>query len=296
MIIDRLSELDASWEASPWYAKFAAYITAFALLSVATALFGDIVLTVAIWTLLIGLAFFVSWIFVELFLNQRRPSLEVGMARHQGPLPELSPAKEVRVRQLVATMMKHKLFRPDTPDPALLYAGIADNETRVTPDAIFSAIGEVDYYHPGTDPDRWCENLVFHEFHVEQFRDVVAEQVADFARLTGDLLITERIKITQRGDPSDRCRLLIQVSYFDGHEHVMFEYAGDTKYLSTAVHLHFAGRVAALQAGKRLAWFWVDQGVYSSLVEEGAVESLNTECKIGSRSPLRWQWIDETAQ
>jgi hypothetical protein len=58
--------------------------------------------------------------------------------------------------------------------------------------------------------------------------------------------------------------------------------------VSTVVHVAVAR--AAHAQGRRLAWLWVDQGVWITALRGGTtVEALNAELD-GSE---RWEWVDE---
>lgn len=104
---------------------------------------------------------------------------------HVGPLPELSPARKSGVRRIVTALGAHGVFAPDVPDPALLYAGVADADDSVSIELVIAAACEVDYYHPGTDPARFLGNLVMLDTKAGQDPDYLRQQVADLARIAG---------------------------------------------------------------------------------------------------------------
>lgn len=215
------------------------------------------------------------------------PALSV---HHKGPLPELSARKQAEVRRIVRAMAAHGLFAPDVPDPALLYAGVAEQDFSVQPDSILEALGEVDYYHPGTDPERWMANLVMHGSHAEQ--DEV-QQITDIARLAGEA-IDVRDVVVQRGELAGTSRATqVDVTMTVDGEAVALSWRGDVKYLSTHIHHALATRLRAGPSGKRLAWLWTDQGALMSLLDDGAVEALNSALKLGPRSRCAWSWMDE---
>ena len=65
---------------------------------------------------------------------------------------------------------------------------------------------------------------------------------------------------------------------------------GRAKYLSTVLHVAVAR--AAHAQGRRLAWLWVDQGVWITALRGGTtVEALNAELAGGEP----WEWVDEQA-
>lgn len=208
---------------------------------------------------------------------------------HSGPLPQLSPRRQGDVRRIVRVMAAHGLFVPDVPDPALLFSPIAERDEAVKPDILLDALGEAGYYHPGTDTGRWMGNLVMHASHGEQDE---AQQIADIARLAGDALDVREVAV-RRG--AGRIAPL-EVAMTVNGEAVTLAYSGHAKYLSTHIHHALAVRLRAGGSGKRLAALWVaDQGVWLSLLADGAVEALNTELKLGPRASCAWSWVDEEA-
>ena len=209
---------------------------------------------------------------------------------HQGPLPELSPRKQGEVRRIVRVMAEHGLFVPEVPDAALLFAGVAEQDFSVKPDSVIYALAEVDYYHPGTDAERWMANLVLHSSKGEQDEAV---HITDLARLTANLLDVRDISV-RRGATSGHGRAVpIDIAMTVNGEAVALSYMGDAKYLSTHIHHALATRLRDGASGKRLAWLWDEQGAWISLVDDGAVEALNAALKLGDRSRCAWAWMDE---
>ena len=217
-----------------------------------------------------------------------KPRLPV---EHQGPMPELSPRKQAEVRRIVRAMAAHGLFAPDVPDPALLFAGVAEQDFSVQPDSILAALGEADYYHPGTDPERWMANLVMHDSHAEQ--DPGA-QIRDIARLAGDALVVSDVTVTQAPISGNPRRVQVDVAMTVNAAPVSLSYVGDVKYLSTPIHHALAQAVRVGDSGKRLAWLWTDQGAWISLVDNAVAEALNAALKLTARSRCMWSWVDET--
>lgn len=208
---------------------------------------------------------------------------------HSGPLPQLSPRRQGDVRRIVRVMAAHGLFVPEVPDPALLFAPVAERDEPVKPDILLDALGEVDFYHPGTDADRWTGNLVMHASHGEQDE---AQQIADIARLAGGALDVRDVTVRRGGQ-----RIApVEVAMTVNGEAVTLSYTAHAKYLSTHIHHALALRLRAGGSGKRLAALWVaDQGVWLSLLADGAVEALNGELKLGPRASCAWSWVDEEA-
>lgn len=211
--------------------------------------------------------------------------------QHNGPLPELSPHKQAQVRRIVRAMAAHGLFAPEVPDPALLFAGVAEQDFPVQPDSILSALGEVDYYHPGTNPEHWMANLVMHDSHAEQDPEA---QIADIARLMGDALVVSDVAVKQAAISGNPRRMQVDVAMTVNAAPVSLSYVGDVKYLSTPVHHALALAVRDGGSGKRLAWLWTDQGAWISLVDDAVVEALNAALKLTARSRCIWSWVDET--
>lgn len=213
-----------------------------------------------------------------------------GSFNHTGPLPELSPARQARVRRAVEMLTQANVFQPDALDPAMLYAGIAESEAPVRPDTIFAALAEADYYHPGFDRAACMANLVLHETQVEQTEAYLSQQVADFARLSGGALAITDVAVAQsrRSDGAVDTRIAMTVN----GEDVALAYSGAEKALSTVLHHDLATRMRAPGNGQRFAWLWDDAGPWISCLPDGAVEELNAAFRLGGTSPWRWIWID----
>ncbi|GAA4917895.1 hypothetical protein GCM10023204_25320 [Actinomycetospora succinea] len=166
------------------------------------------------------------------------------------------------------------------PDVDAIAEAVADAGEPPTAGSVLGAIGEAGFWHPGFDAEPHLANLAFHDGHVEQFVDTLREQVDDLARLVGDALAVrlEHVEITDDGRHHLRLRL--------GDDVADLDYAGHVKYLSTVLHVAVAR--AAYAAGTRLAWLWVDQGVYLAVPATGLAE-LNAVAP----DHERWSWVDE---
>lgn len=213
--------------------------------------------------------------------------------QHRGPLPELSAHRQREVRRQVRVMAAQGLFVPEVPDAALLFAGVAERDAPVKPDVILDAIGEVDYYHPGTDPTSWLGNLVMHDSKMEQDEEA---QIADIVRLAGGALDVRDV-VVRTSDVAGHPRVRqVDIGMTVNGEAMALGYIGHSKYLSTHIHHALAGRLREGGSGKRLAALWVaDQGAWLSVLADGAVAALNTELKLGARSDLAWSWVDDSA-
>jgi hypothetical protein len=234
-------------------------------------------------------AFLANMIGVVRGTGTAKPALRV---HHQGPLPVLSPRKQGEVRRMVRAMAEHGVFAPEVPDPALLFAGLAEVQGSLEPDSILDALEEVAYYHPDVDSQRWMANLVMHDSHAEQDP---AAQIADLARLAGDALDVRDMVVRQSAIGGSPRIMRVDVAMNIDGAPISLSYAGDAKYLSTHIHHAMAERVRKRGSGKRLAWLWTaEQGVWISLLDDDAVERLNAALKLGPRARCEWSWVEET--
>lgn len=112
------------------------------------------------------------------------------------PSPELPPSTQVKVHKVVGVMSANGLFKPEAPDPALLFDGLADNELSARPDDILSAMEEVQHYHPDAKPEAWMANLVLEHVHAEQFEAALQHQVNDIVRLGEGALQMQDLRIS----------------------------------------------------------------------------------------------------
>jgi hypothetical protein len=220
----------------------------------------------------------------------KRRSPSSAPIHHKGPLPELSPSRQADVRRVVRVMAEHGVFAPEAPDPALLYAGVADIDESVKPDTILSILDEVSYYHPDADPAAWTPNLAMHDSKAEQDE---AAQIADLVRLAGGGLAVSDIRI-EHGAEVER-RIPVTIAMTVNGEAVTLGYAGNVKYLSTHIHHALAARLDAANTGRRFAWLWTDQGAWISALPAGAVEAMNAALKLKPQSRCCWEWVSNAA-
>ena len=148
----------------------------------------------------------------------------------------------------------------------------------VTAGTVLGAFLEADHRHPGFDAAAHGEHLAFHDGHVEQFAESLREQVDDLARVAGVTVHLDRLEITDDWRHHVRLRL-------GGDTHDL-EYRGHPKYLSTVLHV-----TVARAARPRLAWLWVDQGVWITALRGTTVDELNAQ--LGAPDHERWTWVDE---
>jgi hypothetical protein len=209
---------------------------------------------------------------------------------HTGPLPALSAARQADVRRVVAAMAAHGIFVPEVPDPALLFAGVAAANETVKPDTIIEALGEVDYYYPGTDPARFGANFVLIDSKTEQDPDYLREQIVALARIAGDGLVVGDIDIDAPWPKAGR-QMPVDIGLtINGAPH-RIAYDGDIKYMSTHIPVALARALDAAQTDKRLAWLSTDMGFWVSALPIGGVETLNAALKLGPRARCQWDWV-----
>ncbi|MEJ2860751.1 hypothetical protein [Actinomycetospora flava] len=195
-------------------------------------------------------------------------------------VPELSPEGRTETERLLRVLARAGVLPPTVPDVDAIAEAVADAGEPPTAGSVLGAIGEAGFWHPGFDAGPHLANLAFHDGHAEQFADTLREQVDDLARLVGDALTVrlEHVEITDDWRHHLRLRL--------GDDVADLDYAGHVKYLSTVLHVAVAR--AARAAGARLAWLWVDQGVYIA-VPAGGLAELNAVAP----EHERWSWVDE---
>lgn len=192
--------------------------------------------------------------------------------------PELSESGRAELARIVGVLADAGILAPTAPDPDDLAEATADAGEPVTAGTVLGAVQEADFWHPGFDADAHLANLAFHDGHVEQFADTLTEQVDDLARLTGEAVRLERVEVSDVGE--HRLRLHLADGTHD------LAYRGHVKYLSTVLHV-----TIARAAGVRLAWLWVDQGVWITALRGTTVEALNA--RLDPPEHEGWSWVDE---
>ncbi len=206
--------------------------------------------------------------------------------------PILSPKRQARVRRIVKIMTKHGIFAPDSPDPNLLFAGVADEGGPIGYDSILSAMAEVSYYHPDCAPDRWMANIVFLGAQVEQTAEYIQDQIQQIGAISNGVLKVTDIHVSAPF-PKIGNSVPTDIHFTVNGEAASLNYNGAVKYLSTYVPHALAIRFSAQSAGYRLAWLWTDTGPFVTALRDDAVEALNSGLKLGARAPNRWEWIDQ---
>lgn len=221
---------------------------------------------------------------------RRRPA--TGRRVRKGPLPVLPPATQAQVREVVAVMAKHGLFKPEVPDPALLFAGLAENGGQARPDDILSAMEAVQSYHPESRSEAWTANLHLEYAHGEQDEE---EQLEAFVALTDGALTVQDVRIQHRPLPGEPGRCQVRIRMKLQGQPVDLSYPGHQKYFSTHLPHALATHLAALGTGKRLACLTMGEQYAYSVLADGAVEALNQALHLGPDGPCVWVWADEQA-
>jgi len=210
---------------------------------------------------------------------------------HNGPLPELSASRQADVRRVVRVMTEQGVFAPEVPDAALFYPGVAEMDESVKPDTILAALGELDYYHPGTDPARFMANLVMLDSKTEQEPAYLREQVEALARIA-DLPIAD-LTIDADWPPHDG-PVPVRIALQAGGAPLAIAYAGAVKYASSHIAHAIDARAGAVATGRRLAWLWTDQGAWIAGLPAGTVEAMNAALKLKPQGRCHWEWISDS--
>lgn len=209
---------------------------------------------------------------------------------HVGPLPALNAARKTVVNRIIAGLTDHGVLGPDRPDPALAYPGVADFDGVVTADIVLGALGEADYYFPGTDPSRFFHNLFFLDTKAEQHPDYLQSQVTELARI-GGLAIAD-IVIDAPWPPQGRTMPVTVSMQADGVP-LTISYLGDVKYHSTHIAVALARAIDAANKGRRLAAIGSDQGFWISAIDAHARDTLNAALKRTKRHEDYWDWVSD---
>ena len=204
--------------------------------------------------------------------------------------PPLSADGERELGRVVRVLADAGVFAPRVPDPADLRGPVADHGEPVTAAAVLAALHEADYYAPGFDASAYSAHLAFHDSHVEQFADVLQDQVDDLVRLSGGALADVAVAV-ELGGRAGSARVPTRIRLTVDGAGTVLAYDGAGKYLSTVVHVALAGILSARATGRRLAWLWNDQGVWLTALPDGAVDELNTA--LGPAAGEGWEWVDE---
>lgn len=220
-------------------------------------------------------------------------------AASPAPAPALSPEGQGRVAELVVVLGRAGVFAPEVPDPQVLEAAVASRGEPVTAQDLLLCLGEVGYGVPEADTSRYSANLAHHENQVEQWSDTLLEQVADLARLAGGTVAVEVLGVDQRlldvplGGVHTRLELAVGGPPPD---HVVLDYRGLAKYLSTVLHVELARALRRAGAPRRLAWLREDAILLTGLPPHTDLNRLNADLGLPPSEPLGWggwTWVDE---
>lgn len=210
---------------------------------------------------------------------------------HKGQLPELSASRQADVRRVVRVMAEQGVFAPETPDPALFYPGVAEMDESVKPDTILAALGELDYYHPGTDPAHFMANLVMLDSKTEQDPGYLREQVEALARIA-HLPIAD-LTVDADWPPHDG-PVPVRIALQAGGAPLAIAYAGAVKYASSHIAHAIDARAGEAGTGRRLGWLWTDQGAWIAGLPAGTVEAMNAALKLKPQGRCVWEWIGDS--
>ena len=236
-----------------------------------------------------------AFAFVDTIVALRNPVTSPSPKRlSAGDFPQLSPPRKAAVRKIVAVLAEQGVFAPGPPKPDHLFEAISDEDCRVTQEVVLGATAEAGYYHEDFDPDGCMGNLAFHDSKGEQYAETLEQQTGDLVRLANGALQVNDLAIAldlkgRRGTHSP-CTLTMVVN----GEPISISWLPDVKYLSTHIHVSLAKRLCALETGKRFAWLWSDQGVWISLIANGALDRLNAGPGNDKKRLGSWEWIDES--
>jgi hypothetical protein len=224
----------------------------------------------------------------------RRPEAKSPPIAPREPPPELSSARKTAVRKVVSVLAEQGVFAPDSPDPALFFPGVAEMDESAKPDTILAALGELDYYHPGTDPARFMANLAILDSKTEQEPAYLRGRIADLERLAGGALQIADLVIDADWPPAGRI-MSTHIAMTVNGAPLAIAYDGDAKYASTHIQHALSLRLDAAGAGHRFAWLWTDQGAWISALPDGAVEAMNGALKLTPQSRCCWAWVSDEA-
>jgi hypothetical protein len=205
--------------------------------------------------------------------------------------PEPTDAELAEVEAALAPLAAAGVFQPQVPDPALVFAGVADCGEPITPEAIFNALNEMHYYHPDADAADYMANLAFVDSKTEQSAELLSSYIADFDALTdGALAITVNAIDHPPFAEADSRDVIIDLVVSGAPLRV--QYRGGAKYLSTYLHVALAKAYQALGRGDAIATFWTDQGVWLTRLHDGAVATLNAALGLDDPdSPYQFGWL-----
>lgn len=217
----------------------------------------------------------------------RRRSAPVRALHHEGPLPELSANKQAQVRRMVKAMAAAGVFAPEVPDPAKLYAGMANYPYPASPVALLSALGEAEYYHPGFDPARYLGNLACHDSQVETPPERIEEMIRDMVRLSAGALVIEGLTVEQQDIEGSREVRSVATMTVNG-DPLTIDETHHYKYFPLTLHPVLAAR---MPPDRRFAALWSDGGTFLTVLAPGAVEAMNTAMKRDPAEQETWEWL-----
>ena len=194
-----------------------------------------------------------------------------------GPIPQLDAEGEAEVRRIVAALARAGLFAPEVPDAALAFPHVADGlehgADEIALEEVLHALSDPREWIADADPARWTARFVIHNTQVEQVPDYLVEQVHDLARISHGALKVEQVEVLEGQTGPDRSVPVTMRLLLNG-EPQQWHWQGHAKHLSTVLHGHMARALEQADSGRRLAFFYLDQGFIFACLQQAALEQL----------------------
>lgn len=194
-----------------------------------------------------------------------------------GPVPELDAEGQAEVRRIVEALAHAGMFAPQVPDAALAFPQIADSLEHgadgIALEDVLHALSDPREWFADADPALWSARFVVHNTQVEQEPAYLVEQVHDLARLSQGALLVEQVEVSEGEMGADRSIPVTMRLLLNG-EPQEWRWLGHAKYLSTVLHGHMARALDRADSGRRLAFFYLDQGFVFACLEESALGQL----------------------
>jgi hypothetical protein len=105
--------------------------------------------------LLCGAYAFEQAVALVLDIAKMRQKPSTARLQWQGPIPQLSKAKQAQVRRLHKVMAQAGVFAPEVPDPVMAFAAFAADKQPVDWVGVLQSLAEAPYYHPELDEADW---------------------------------------------------------------------------------------------------------------------------------------------
>jgi hypothetical protein len=210
--------------------------------------------------------------------SKSTPAPPEPQAAWAGPMPELDAAGQAEVRRMVAALTHAGLFAPQVPDAALAFPHVADGldngADEIALEEVLHALSDPrEWFGDAVDPAGWSARFVVHNTQVEQEPDYLVQQVHDLARISQGALVVEQVEVVEGEIGADRSVPITMRLLLNG-EPQEWHWLGHVKYLSTVLQGHMARALVQAETGRRLAFFYLDQGFIFACLEHGALDQL----------------------